>query len=211
MATRKEKIIERFSTRRLEALSDGVFAIAMTLLVLNLDISEVGDVTNNQQLWHALRHMSDQLISFFVSFLLLGGLWIIHTRQFELIKETNSRLMTVNNLRLLAVVTIPFTTSLASDYGDIPFAQIIFSFNFFLIIALSYWEWNYATGKKSGLDNSLTKKEIQFANFRNKTMLLIAGTVVILSAFIGQLAFLLFLVMAILRHFSLSKRLNDSL
>lgn len=200
MATEQEKSIRRFSTRRLETLSDGVFAIAMTLLVLNLDAGEVHKVATNHQLWMALLAMKDQIISFLVSFLVLGGLWIVHTRQFEHIKESDNHLMWLNNFRLLAVVIIPFTTSLASDYSGIPLAQLLFSINFFIIILLSNLEWSYAVSKKSGLKNTLPEEERAKTISQHRIIIATAAAVVVLSAFINQLAFLLFFLTAIAQN-----------
>lgn len=209
MATNKEKLTQRFSTRRIEALSDGVFAIAMTLLVLNLDVSELGDVTTNQQLWNALQGMSHQLLSFLVSFLFLGAMWAVHTRQFEYIKETDRHLIFLNTLRLLTVVTIPFTTSIASDFHQIPLAQIIFPINVFLLIAISFWQWQYATSARSGLDNSISKTALLKANRRNSIILMTSFCVIILSYFFGLASFLLFWVVALITGRPLKKYLDS--
>ncbi len=197
MATSKETLTQRFSTRRIEALSDGVFAIAMTLLVLNLDVSELGKVANNQELWRALNGISQQALNFVISFLFLGAMWAVHTRQFEYIKQTDRRLMTINTLRLLTVVTIPFTTSVSTDFLGVPLAQIILPINVFLLIAISFWQWHYATSKRTGLNNDVPKKILEDANRRNIVILIISFSVIVLSYFIGSLAFLLFLLPAL--------------
>ena len=108
-----------FSTRRLEALTDGVFAIAMTLLVLDLTTSELGDLHSSADLWNALLQESSGFISFGVSFLLLGSLWAVHTRQFEFIKSADRRMLFINNLRLFTVVLVPLTTSLSASYDSL--------------------------------------------------------------------------------------------
>ena len=115
---------QRFSTRRLEALTDGVFAIAMTLLVLDLKVENLGEAATNQQLWEALAGMQSNLISFIVSFLLLGSMWAVHVRQFEYIKQADRRFTMINTLRLLAVVFMPFTTSLAGAYPNIVLGRV---------------------------------------------------------------------------------------
>jgi uncharacterized membrane protein len=105
------KQIRQFSTRRLEALTDGVFAIAMTLLVLDLAVPNIDTVKNSADLWSALGPLSGNIISFSISFAILAIMWGIHVRQFDGIKRIDERVLNYNNLRLFIVVLIPFTTS----------------------------------------------------------------------------------------------------
>lgn len=86
-ATMKSVNDATFSTRRLEALTDGVFSIAMTLLVLDLTTTNFGHLRTSADLWGSLSQESSGFISFTVSFLLLGALWAVHTRQFEFISR----------------------------------------------------------------------------------------------------------------------------
>lgn len=76
MASKNSKFTkDLYSTRRIEALSDGVFSIAMTLLVLDLSVASLGDITTNQQLLSALNsELSTNFVSFIISFLLLGSM-----------------------------------------------------------------------------------------------------------------------------------------
>lgn len=71
------------STTRLEAYTDGVFAIAATLLVLNLTTHPLGEISSDADLWSALGAMWPLLENFLISFALLSLLWILHVRQFE--------------------------------------------------------------------------------------------------------------------------------
>lgn len=185
---------EVFSTRRLEALTDGVFAIAMTLLVLDLKVTDIGTINTNQQLWQYFVNNQTSYISFVISFLLLGSMWAVHTRQFEFIKRTDRHLTMINTLRLLSVVLIPLTTSIASDYSNILLGRILFPLNFFLLAVISYWQWNYATKRKSEFSEGMDAEDKKYANTRNQAIVSIALATLILSAFIGQLAFLLFVV-----------------
>lgn len=179
-----------FSTRRLEALTDGVFAIAMTLLVLDLSVSELGNAATNRQLWQALLGMGSNLTSFLISFLLLGSMWAVHVRQFEHIKEADRRVTAINTLRLLTVVLIPFTTSLAGAYSNILLGEILFPLNFLLLAIVSWWQWDYAA---KHLKNDLSAQEKRRGTQRNSVVVIIALLVVILAPIIGEYAFLLFM------------------
>lgn len=182
-----------FSTRRIEALTDGVFAIAMTLLVLDLKVSALGDITSSGQLWNALMAMQGSLTSFMISFLLLGSMWAVHMRQFEYLKRADRHFTMINTVRLLVVVLIPLTTSIASDYPDIVLGRILFPLNFLILAAVSYWQWNYAVSKRK-LYDELPAGLRQYSELRNQAILLTSVIVLVLSVWVGQLAFLLFML-----------------
>jgi uncharacterized membrane protein len=180
-----------FSTRRLEALSDGVFSIAMTLLVLDLDPRQLGNDLTSSQLLHAIGGGRDSIISFVISFLLLGSMWAVHMRQFEYIKKANRHLTMINTLRLLIVVIIPLSTSIAGRYSELVVGRILLPLNFFVLVLVSYWEWRYATHAKVKLAVDLPPGVQRTSDIRNKAMLILAFLVIIASAWIGDVAFLL--------------------
>ncbi len=184
-----------FSTRRMEALTDGVFAIAMTLLVLDISVDKLGNVSSNQQLINAFTSdFGSSFISFIISFLLLGSMWAVHARQFDSIKFADRRLMMINNFRLLAVVLIPFTTSLSGTFPELTLATMLFPLNFMALTFLSSWEWSYATSNSKLYDkNELSGKTINFLKVKNKIFALSSVIVTVLSFFIGSWAFILFL------------------
>ncbi|MBI2797952.1 DUF1211 domain-containing protein [Candidatus Saccharibacteria bacterium] len=183
---------QTFSTRRLEALTDGVFAIAMTLLVLDLKVPEIVGQVTNTGLMQALRGMQSNVVSFVVSFLLLGSMWAVHVRQFEHFHVADRHFTMINTLRLLAVVFIPFTTSLAGAYPNLLIARVLFPLNFFFLALISWWQWSYATKLDKQLKANLDKPEIVNGEQRNVVFLLISAATVVLSIFVGTWAFLLF-------------------
>ncbi len=187
-----KKTNELFATGRMEALTDGVFAIAMTLLILDIKVQDFGGVTSSAQLFHELAGKGTVLISFVISFLLLGSLWAVHMRQLSYIDKTDRHLTTINTYRLLLVVFVPLTTSISGAYPDIILARMLLPINFLLIAAVSFWEWTYATSTKGGLATKVSPAIKQSARVRNITIIAGAGVVVALSPFIGQLAFLTF-------------------
>lgn len=92
---------------RLEAFSDGVFAIVITLLVLELKVPEDG-----ANLWHELSREWPAYLGYFISFAFICGSWIVHSNMTRVIKSADAVLMRLNLLLLLAVSFLPFTTSL---------------------------------------------------------------------------------------------------
>ena len=100
------------STSRLEAFSDGVFAIAITLLVLEIRVP----AGQGDHLWRALGHEWPSFAGFVVSFVTIGIIWVNHHGLFDSVREVNRPLLFLNLFLLLSVAFIPFTTALMADY-----------------------------------------------------------------------------------------------
>jgi uncharacterized membrane protein len=98
--------------RRLEAFSDGVLAVAITLLVLDLHI----DTKSQEPLADQLRHQWPSFAAFGVSFLVIGVIWVNHHAVFRLAAKVDRVLMFYNLLLLMFVTTIPFTTATLAKY-----------------------------------------------------------------------------------------------
>jgi uncharacterized membrane protein len=102
---------DRWDTGRTEAFSDGVFAIAITLLVLEIGIpaSEFDD------LWSAIFHEWPAYLGYATSFLTIGGLWLAHHGIFRRLRYANNAVMRINLLLLMAVAFLPFPTRLVAE------------------------------------------------------------------------------------------------
>lgn len=177
---------------RLLAYTDGVFAIAATLLVLDLSVDSIGRVTSDRQLWGALGGLVPNITGFVISFALLSLLWVIHVRQFRDIVRVDAGLLWLNNARLLFIVLIPFTTSLAAEYSDWTAGRVLLPLNFFLAALLSWLSWVWASAR----DGHLLREGVHDAAARGMDGLvaaLIGAVVAGASVWLGSWAFLLFL------------------
>lgn len=114
LAQVRTALTEEKDTGRVEAFSDGVFAVAITLLVFSITTPHVGD----GKLLHALLHQWPAYASYAVSFLTVGIIWMNHHDMFVHIARTDRPLLVINLLLLMAVAFIPFPTSLLSQYID---------------------------------------------------------------------------------------------
>jgi uncharacterized membrane protein len=124
---RRERELE-FS--RIVAFSDGVFAIAITLLVLSLSIPEGSDIADE---------LRDQLPNFFafgLSFAVLARVWLFHHRLFAAMGSFDATLITLNFLYLALVTLVPFSCELVGDYGEDRQAVIIYAVNMTLLGAI---------------------------------------------------------------------------
>ncbi len=107
---------EFFKPERLLAFSDGVFAVAITLLVLDLRLPE--ELAGSDAAWHtALLVMGPKLLIFAFTFIVIGTGWIAHHRKFSYIRQVDGRLLWLNLLYLLALCLVPFATSVLSEHS----------------------------------------------------------------------------------------------
>ena len=106
---------------RIAAFSDGVFAIAITLLTLQLEIPKGGN------LGQELMDLQRNFVAFVISFLVVGVYWVAHHRLFALVARYDMRLIWLNLLMLFFIVLQPFTTSVIAEHGDQPLAVIVYA------------------------------------------------------------------------------------
>ncbi|WEO75754.1 TMEM175 family protein [Cryobacterium sp. SO2] len=201
------------STRRLEAYTDGVFAIAATLLVLNLSVDGIGAVRTNAELVHQVSALAPSILNVVISFLLLGLLWLIHVRQFEFIPRVDTTIIWLNNLRLLAVVLVPFTTSLNDEFSRFLIGRTLLPVNFFLIVFFSTWQWFHASSPRRRLVQGASAEAVHNGRVNAASALAQALGVVLLATVFGSWAFLLFavdpLVALVLRRIGVIKPTPD--
>lgn len=100
------------TTERLEAFSDGVIAIAITLLVLQIKVPDVGSGDLMSALWDDW----PSFVAFFVSFVVIGIMWVSHHSMFERISSVDRTLLFINLLLLLGIAFLPFPTALLASY-----------------------------------------------------------------------------------------------
>ena len=139
------------NTNRLEAFSDGVFAVAITLLVLNIKFSGLdsrGNLLDDQHLWNILHDQWPSLVAYVTSFATIGIMWLNHHRLFTHIKRSDTGLLLLNLLLLLIIVFIPVPTALLAEYIVLPndhVAAIIYSGTNVLLAICFNLLWRYAS------------------------------------------------------------------
>jgi uncharacterized membrane protein len=144
-----------FTPNRLEALTDAVFAIVMTLLVLEISIPEIAHPSLQAELPRRLFELWPKLYSYVISFLVLGILWSLHHRSFHSIKRSDNVLVWLNIVFLMFVALIPFSTSLLGNYGTEQLSIVIYTTNVLLALVMRLIIWTYATGKYRLVDSDI--------------------------------------------------------
>ena len=173
-------------TARIEAFSDGVFAIAATLLVLEIGVG----TTDGAQLGHKLVAIWPSYLAYVTSFLTIGIIWINHRHNMEVIERADRTFMFVNLLLLLDVAFIPFPTKLVAEYldraGERP-AVIAYSATL-LVMAILYtiW-WRYARTGRRLISPSASEADLRAID-RAFAPGLPSYTVVLVLAFFSPLA-----------------------
>jgi uncharacterized membrane protein len=115
---------EEKETGRLEAFSDGVFAVAITLLALDLQVPKLGDSASVGAVAHALARQWPSYIAFVTSFFTVLIMWVSHHSIFKLVQKSSARLLFANGLLLMLTTVVPFSTSLVTQYLRSPAAKM---------------------------------------------------------------------------------------
>ena len=184
------------TTHRLEALADGIFAIAMTLMVLNLALPEAGKGLT--ELHSLLFGQLDKFFCYALSFVLLAVFWISHHQQFHFIKRTDGKHLWINIFFLMFVALIPFSTSLVGDYSNEPLAEVFFGSNIFMLSMLLLCSWLYATNHHRLVDRSLDARRIALVKKRGAATMLIAVLAIGLSFINPQISSFAYLLIPVL-------------
>lgn len=135
------------SVERLAALSDGVFAIAMTLLVLDLRSPAAEAIHSEHELWRALIALSPRLLIYVMSFLTLGIFWVGQQTQLNHLEHSNRSLTWLHLAFLFFVSIIPFTTSLLAEHLGFRVALLVYWLNILLLGVALYVSWICAEGE----------------------------------------------------------------
>jgi TMEM175 potassium channel family protein len=156
-------IVEAKETGRIEAFSDGVFAIAVTLLVLELKVPQLAEDAANAELWSALLSHWPSYAAYLVSFTTILIVWVNHHRLFNIIQRSDSRFLFLNGLLLLVVTTIPFPTALLAEFLQKPSASVscaIYSGTFVLLALAFNAFWRYAAYRNRLLTRTVTTEQV---------------------------------------------------
>jgi len=137
------------NAERLAALSDGVFAVAMTLLVLDLRAPAAEAVHSEQDLWRALLKMAPRLLMYMMSFMTLGIFWVGQQTQLNHLRRSSRSLTWIHLAFLFLVTLIPASTALLAEFTQYRLAMLAYWLNILLLGATLYWSWVCALG--SGL------------------------------------------------------------
>jgi uncharacterized membrane protein len=191
-------------TGRIEAFSDGVFAFAITLLVLNLKDPVLN---GGGSLLQGLLNQWPTFFAFVTSFMTILIMWVGHHEMFTYIVRADRRFMFLNGFLLFFVTLTPFTTSLVADHilsSDAGTAAVVYSGSFLLLGVAWNFLWRHASGRSKLIAEDLTMADVK-AFSRNFYVGPICYTVALLIALVSGIASVL-LILAVAVFFAVGTR-----
>jgi TMEM175 potassium channel family protein len=143
MATSYNRIAAQ-SVERLAALSDGIFAVAMTLLVLDLRLPAAEVIHSDRELWRALHALGPQILIYLMTFLTLGLFWIGQQTQLNHLQRAHRSLAWIHILFLFSITLMPFSTRLLAEFFAYRLALLVYWANVLLSGVALYLSWTCA-------------------------------------------------------------------
>jgi uncharacterized membrane protein len=155
-----------FGKNRIEALTDGIFAIALTLLILGVEVPQsFAEIPSAAQV---LVNLFPDFFHYILAFVVLAVLWVFHHQQFHHILRIDRTLLWLNILALMFVTMVPFSSDYADTYIGQQIAGIFFSVNLLIIGILIWLQWEHAIRKNRLLVSPyLEPCEIRFEQQKN--------------------------------------------
>ena len=187
-----EQTSERsFELERIIFFSDAVFAIAITLLALELRVPEATTHEPTEATAQVLQGLLAQwpkYLAFFLSFMQVGVYWMAHHRMFRYIVRYDAVLILINLLLLLFIAFLPFAAGVLGQYGDLQIGVIVYALTLTLIGFVATGLWLYASRHHQLLDKFVSPELIRFYTLRGLITPSVAGLVIALSFFNPLLA-----------------------
>ncbi len=161
---------KEFQLERMILFSDAVFAIAITLLALEIKIPEIPkqDVTE-RALIESLDHLIPKFVGFFISFMLIGLYWQVHHRMFGYVVNYTRQTLWLNLFFLLAVILMPFSTGFYSEYIPrlLRTPVVVYVTNICFLGFMNFFLWKHLTNPKSKLTEGVSREDDVIFSFRS--------------------------------------------
>lgn len=167
----QNELKKEFQLERMILFSDAVFAIAITLLALEIKVPEIArEVVSDSILAHKMAELVPKFVGFIVSFFVISIYWIVHHRTFGYVIDYNPKLLRLNLIFLLAIVLMPFSSGFYSTYLLTPVAKlpvIIYVVNIVFLGTMSLVIWEYVANPKHHLSEGITQEMKKYFRFRS--------------------------------------------
>lgn len=199
----------KMKVERIISLADGIFSIAMTLLVVTIDLPKKGEELSAEGLHKFLFAQFQEIFNYALSFILLSLFWIIHHHQFHYITHTDKKHLWVNILMFMSITLVPFSTSMAGDFPNDWMTQTYFHLNMLAMGLLFYLNWAYVTKNKRLVDASLQDNDIALEKKKILVTPFVAFLALIVSFMQPRISIYLYLLIPVilaLRRFNLKEK-----
>jgi uncharacterized membrane protein len=203
---------ESFEFERVAFFCDAVYAISLTLLVTSLDVPDIVRRTEASDLWTALGDIRSRIITFFVSFVVIGNFWLAHHRFVSTLRAMSRPLIYVTLLYLGFVAFLPFPSAVLGAYSDNPVGVSFYAVSIALVSGLegvTFW----VAWRQSLLRRPLSRPAFRWsmmATLAPVAMFLLSIPIAFISPVLGILTwFVTFPIEAILERFRPAELAND--
>lgn len=190
----ESKVERSFELERLVFFSDAVFAIAITLMAIELRPPTHLEPNTSEQLLRELLSDWPHFFAFFLSFWIIAVYWVAHHRYFRYILRNDEGLIGRNLVLLFFVVLMPFSALLLGEDGDLLVAVWCYAANLILLGLSGAWMWNHASKNHRLIAPDLDERVIRGVQLRSLATPLAGVIVILLSFFLGSFANLAFLL-----------------
>jgi uncharacterized membrane protein len=150
---------KKFQLERLILFSDAVFAIAITLLVIELKLPELEE-TSERAMANALAHTIPHFIAFILSFAIIGIYWVAHHRMFYYVVNYDNRLLWLNLLLLMFVVLMPFSSYVYGIHSAMNVAFLVYTVNISMLAFCMVMMYGHISNPKRNLSHGLENKRL---------------------------------------------------
>jgi uncharacterized membrane protein len=199
-----EPTVSGLSKHRIEALTDGIYAVAMTLLVIELKLPASESIATEVDLINAVGHLLPRFIAWVISFLVLSLFWLGHHRLFQVVRHVDGRLIGLNIVQLGMVCLMPFSSALSGEFGGAVFSQVFYSLNMTMLSVFALLIARYIYRHPELCAYPMTEGAYLAARFRISGLIVISVVAVLISMVMparGNIAFMLMmLIMPISRR-----------
>ena len=176
----------QFAKGRLEAFSDAVFAIVITLLVLELKIPEIENPTDGHAVWMAIVKVMPAFYSWVISFFFVAIMWLHHHNIMHMASQSDYGVIWINNLLLFFLCMLPFPTALMGHY-HLPIFIALWGLTVSLTSSMLVWLYYYNSKNylKDSYDKPSVMKNVRLSAFAAPVMYLVAGLLAWVSVYIS--------------------------
>ncbi len=192
MAVQRESGIP---TTRIEALTDGVFAFAMTILVLDFSVALISKEVARGELIPTLLRLLPHLYGYLLSFFVLGMLWSGHRIEFHTIQRSDGLLVLLNTAYLVFITFIPFLTVLIGKFPMLPLPILLYGLNFLMVLFFRAALWRYATAGLRLVNADLSAELIKANWMVQRNAIIMVALATIVASFSPLAAYIIYGVM----------------
>lgn len=184
-------------TVRLQTLTDGVFAIVMTLLVFDLRPPNPNFVNDEATMMREIAQLLPSFASYLISFIILGVYWIGHHTQFQYIRRADPMLLWLNIIFLMCVSLVPFSAGLMGRFQYSRAVVIVYGINLICVALSHYVVWRYATFRNRLVETDLPAEIIKLQQRLSLSPLTVYGLAIAASFVDPRISVFLYLCMLV--------------